>query len=209
MRTFLKIIFFIFFGSNIAFGQITVRLFNYRPTGEFGFVMKPLYSAEIGWQNPFYKSRFRTGFSLTYLKMKPRMDVFPVSGVLTDGSGTRVLPGTESFQKYNIGLLIVDEDFAFVQQKKFNIFIGTGIMIGAASVNYTNQVQSVINETYQGGGILGGFRFRLGAEYIINDYIAISIIANRNVFLVSDPGAINWANDYGIGVRYTFNAKSL
>lgn len=204
MLTFSRILFFILLGSNLAFGQISVRLFNYRPTGDLGYIMKPLFSAEIGFQQPFDR-RIRSGFSLTFLKMTPRMAVFPTYGLLTDGSGTRVLPGEQSFQKYNLGLLFGDMDFAFVQQDKFNIFIGAGIIIGAASVEYTNKVQSVIDESYQGGGILGGFRFRVGAEYIINDYFAITISANRSIFLVADPIAINWANDYGVGVRYSFN----
>ena len=205
MRTFLKILFFILVACNIASAQIGVRLFNYRPTGDFGFVMKPLFSGEIGFQKPFEKKRFRTGFSLTYLQMKPRMDVFPISGVLIDGNGTTVLPGEQSFQKYNLGLLFGDMDFAFVNQGKFNVFMGGGVMVGAASVEYKSKVQGVIDETYQGGGILGGLRFRLGAEYVIFNNIGISFTANRSIFLVSDPGAINWANDYGIGVLYSFN----
>ncbi len=205
MRPFLKITFFILFGSNIALGQISVRLFNYRPTGDLGFVMKPLFSAEIGYQQSFDGSRIRGGFSLTYLHMKPRMDVFPVTGLLTDGNGTRVLPGEQSFQKYNLGQLFADMDFAFVKQKNFNVFMGGGIIIGAASVEYKANVPPVIVETYQGGGILGGLRFRLGTEYLVNDNIGISFTANRNIFLVADPAGIFWANDYGIGMRYSFD----
>lgn len=206
MGTFFRIVFFILLGSNLAFGQITVRLFNYRPTGELGYIMKPLFSAEIGFQQPFEeRDRIRSGFSITFLKMNPRMAAFPTYGRLTDGSGTRVIPGEQSFQKYNLGILFGDMDFAFVQQDKFNIFFGGGIVMGLTNIEYTYKVPSLINESFQGASMLGGLRFRVGAEYIVNDNIGIIINANRSIFLVIDPRAINWANDYGVGVRYLFD----
>lgn len=201
MRPFLKIILFILLISNIAFGQISVRLFNYRPTGEFGSVMKPLFSAEIGFQSSFDGDRLRGGFSLTYLHMKPRMDVFPVYGVI----GSTVFPGEQSFQKYNLGLLFADLDIAIVDQKKFNFFTGLGLIIGGANVDYTYNVQTAIAESYSGGGIIGGLRFRLGAEYILNDNIGIMLNANRSAFLLTDPRTLGWANDYGVGLKYSFD----
>ncbi|MDO9185029.1 MAG: hypothetical protein Q7W13_03385 [Bacteroidia bacterium] len=178
-----------------------IRGFNYRPTGEFGSVMKPLFSAEIGYQQPFEGDRVRGGFLFTFLQMKPRMDVFPVYGIV----GTTVLPGEQSFQKYNLGLLLCDLDFAFVNKEKYTIYTGLGLIMGGANVEYEYNIQTAVYESYSGGGILAGFRFRLGAEYIINDYIALNLNANRNVFLVTEPRALAWANDYGIGMRYSFD----
>lgn len=200
MRTFLKIIFFAFCGSNIALGQISVRLFNYRPTGEFGFVMKPAFSAEIGLQQPFDRERIRGGFSVTYLQMKPRMNIFPVYGII----GPTVFPGEQSFEKYNIGLFFFNIDFAIVHQETFNVFMGLGLILGGANVEYEYNIQTAVYESYSGGGIIGGLRFRLGAEYIINDNIGITLNANRSVFLVTEPRTLGWANDYGIGILYSF-----
>lgn len=201
MRTFLKIIFFILLGSNIAFSQIMIRGFNYRPTGEFGSVMKPLFSAEIGYQQPFEGDRVRGGFLFTFLQMKPRMDIFPVYGII----GMTVYPGEQSFQKYNLGLLLADIDFAFVNKEKYTMYTGLGLIMGAANVEYEYYLQSAAYESYSGGGILAGLRFRLGAEYIINDYLALNINANRGFFLVTEPRALAWANDYGFGMRYSFD----
>ena len=199
---------FLFFASHLAYGQIGVRVFNYRPTGEFGFAMKPLVSLEIGYQPRFSKrstKRWRTGFSLLYLNMKPRLEVFPVYGVRYDGNGTTVLPGYQSFQKYAIFQLTGGSDFAFIHKDKYNVYAGADLVIGAANVEYTNVIIGWKDESYQGGGILAGFRFRLGVDYNITDHIGVFVNANRQGFLVTEPGALNGANDFGLGMRYSFN----
>lgn len=193
--------------STPAFSQkeAFLRFYNYRPTGEFGAVMKPAYSAEIGYGSSFDEdTRFRYHASLTYLIMKPRLDSFPIYGILHDGTGDHVLPGNQSFQKYNIGQLFGGFDIAFIKQDPFYAYAGFDITIGAATVEYTDYVATVKDESYTGGGILGGVRFRIGAQYDINENIAVSVNANRGGWLLSDPAAINWANDYGVSITYKF-----
>ena len=196
--------FLLFFGVKTSFGQVSVRIFDYRPTGELGFVMKPLLSVEAGFMQEFDK-RIRSSFSITFLKMKPRMESFPVYGVLTDGNGTTVLPGEQSFKKYSLFQLFCGFDFAFIKTKKLFIYMGADIIVGAANVDYIYKIETYKDESYSGGGILGGFRFRLGAEYAINEKLGLIINANRNLYLVAEPAAIFLANDYGIGMRYSFN----
>lgn len=203
MRHFSKIVFLIFFVQS-SFAQISLRAYNYRPTGEFGFVMKPTFSAEVGYMNPF-DNRLRTSASFSFLVMKPRMEAFPIYGILHDGTGVHVLPGSQSFQKYNIAQLFVGFDFAFVDKEPFYAYAGMDITVGGASVEYTDYIETFKNESYSGGGILGGFRFRLGAEYDFNDQIGLFINAQRSVWLISDPAAFNWANDYGLGIKYNFD----
>ncbi|HEU4716666.1 MAG TPA: hypothetical protein VFU15_02490 [Bacteroidia bacterium] len=190
----------------VSRAQIGLRVFNYRPTGELGFVMKPLFSAELSCIAPFEDGRWRTQFSLTYLRLKPRMDTFPVYGVVSSGStGTTVYPGTQSFQKYSIVQLSGGGDFAFIDKDPFYVFAGADIVVGGASVEYTSQVQTIKDESYSGGGILAGFRFRLGAEYDVNDQVGIIASANRNYLFISEPAGLYGANDYGIGLRYSFH----
>ena len=196
------------FVAHFSYGQVAARVFYYQPTGEFGFAMKPLVSAELSYQDRFSKretKRWRYGFSAIILNMKPRMEVFPVYGVLSDGNGTRVLPGEQSFQRYFLGQIAGGADFAFLHQRDFNVFAGADILVGGASVDYTAVYPGFKDESYQGGGILGGFRFRLGAEYSFGDYISAFFTANRSVFLITDPAAIPWAVDYGLGLRYSFD----
>jgi hypothetical protein len=191
--------------ANASFGQLSLKLYNYRPTGEFGFVMKPTFSAEVGYMGSFEDDkRLRSHASAAFLVMKPRMESFPIYGVLHESSGDRVLQGEQSFQKYNIAQLFVGFDLAFVKKEPFYAYAGLDITIGAASVEYTDYIETLIDESYSGGGFLGGFRFRLGAEYDINDHIGIFINAERSVWLLTDPAAINWANNYGLGIKYNF-----
>jgi hypothetical protein len=204
MRSIVKILFLILF-ANSAFAQISLRVYNYRPTGEFGFVMKPTFSAEIGFIRPFEDDkRLRVRASVSFLVMKPRMESFPIYGILHDGTGDHVLPGTQSFQKYNIGQLFAGFDVAFIQKEKFFAYGGLDLTIGGANVDYTDNIETFKNESYSGGGILAGFRVRLGAEYDFSDKIGMFIDAQRSIWLISDPAAFNWANDYGLGVKYNF-----
>jgi hypothetical protein len=204
MRIFILPALILLLAVQMSFGQLSVKLFNYRPTGEFGFVMKPTFSAEAGYMGSFEDERFRTSASATFLVMKPRLDSFPIYGTLSDGTGDHVLPGSQSFQKYNIAQLFVGFDLAFVKKEPFYVYAGMDVTVGAASVEYTSYIETFIDESYSGGGFFGGFRFRLGAEYDVTEEIGIFINAQRSVWLITEPAAINWANDYGLGIKYNF-----
>ena len=203
MRTSLKLIALILLGYNLASAQVSVQVFDYRPTGVLGFVMKPLVSAEVGYMGSFEDSRWRANFSVTYLHLKTRQDTFPEYGVLSDGNGTHITPGYESYSRYNILQLAAGVDFAFIQKENWAIYAGADIIIGATSVAY-HDVSILVDETYDGGGYLGGFRGRLGAEYNINDHITVFLNANRSYFIVSDPAGLFSGNNYGLGMRYDF-----
>jgi hypothetical protein len=207
MKTPYKITLLIFFVTQLGWSQLMVRAVNYRPTGEFGFVMKPLISVEIGNQQRFRKSatrRWRSVASLLYLNMKPRMDVFPIAGFASDGKGSRVIPGIQSFEKYNLLQLIFGYDYAFVHKEKFNVYVGADLVAGFASVDYTIIYPTWKNETYQGGGGLGGFRVRLGLDYNLTEAMGVFISANSGGFLITEPAGFLSANDFGLGMRYSF-----
>lgn len=185
-----------------SWGQISVRPYYYRPTGDFGFVFKPAFSLEVGYMKSFEnEGQLRPNFSVSILNMKSRMDTIPTYGVI---NGTKVLPGEQSFQKYFIFQLNAGLDYAFIQKKKISGYGGAQLIIGGVNVNYTSSVATVRDEEYQGGGIIGGLRFSLGTEYDFNDKMSVFVNANRSLFLVTDPFSLNWANDYGIGMCYTF-----
>ncbi len=200
------LVFFIAAGITTASAQVVLKVYNYRPTGDFGFVLKPTFSAEAGLTGSFIEGRKMRGIvTVTYLQMKPRLDAIPTTGLLSDGTGDHVLPGAQSFKKYNIGQVFVGFDYAFVRKEPFFIYAGFDLTAGFATVVYTDDVQTYMNASYDGGGILGGARFRLGAEYVLNGYFSLLIHAQRGGWLLTDPAAFNFANDYGLGVKYNFN----
>jgi hypothetical protein len=202
MKKTIRIGLFLLFGFHAASAQISLQVFNYRPTGIFGFVMKPLVSAELGYQGKFEDGRFRSNFSVTYLHMKTRQDTFPESGVLID-NGTHITPGYESYSKYNILQVASGADFAFIKKDKWAVFAGADLLVGFANVDYHN-VDIMVDETYSGGGLLAGFRGRLGAEYTISDHISVYFAATRSYFLITEPAGLFSANTYGFGTSYDF-----
>ena len=132
------------------------------------------------------------------------MDTIPVYGLESSQNGTTVLPGKESFQKYNILQLCTMGDYALIKKDHLAAFIGGGIIIGGTAIDYTYHLATVEDESYSGGGILGGFRFHVGTEYAINDNVSMFLSANRSYFLVTEPKAYESANDYDLGMIYEF-----
>jgi hypothetical protein len=212
MKHFFATMLLLLFASSLSFGQIAVRVFNYRPTGEFGFAMNPLNSFEIALMGKFTKGatqrtdrRMRVVFSFVHLKMKPRLDVFPIYGVMTGGNSTTSVTGEQSFQRYNITQITLGADFAIIHKKKFNFYAGGDLIVGGTSVAFTKKIPGVIDEDYEGGGGLGGLRLRLGAEYSITDHFGVFVNTHRSGFFLSEPAGFLWAYDYGFGMRYSFN----
>jgi hypothetical protein len=132
------------------------------------------------------------------------MEEFPIYGVVTSNS-TVVLPGKQSFVKYNVLHIFGGIDVAIVKRKKLFAYLGTDLTIGAGSIEQNSEIQTLITEGYSGGGYLAGLRFRLGMQYDITDYIGIIAHTNRTGYIISEPATINWFNDYGIGLRYQFD----
>lgn len=188
-----------------ATAQLSVKLFNYRPTGDLGFVFKPTFSAEVGYTGFFEDgNRWRKQATITFIVLKPRLETFPTTGVLSDGTGTHILPGEMSYQKYNIAQIFAGVDYALIMKNSFFVYAGLDITAGGTFVEYTDNVPRVKTESYSGGGLLAGFRFRLGAEYMMNDRITLMVSAQRCGWIVTDPQSTNAANDYGLGIRYNF-----
>lgn len=187
-----------------AVAQLSLNVFNYRPTGEFGFVMKPTVSAQLNYIKSFDEDhRFRIRAGATFLVMKPRMDVFPVFALLFDDK-QYVLPGTQSFQRYDVFLLSGGTDCAIIRKKKLFVYAGLDIVLGLASVSYSDHIERLEDKSYTGGGELGGLRGRIGTEYDLNDHIGLMLEIEREGWLLSDPLSINWANRYGLGAKYNF-----
>jgi hypothetical protein len=200
----IKFCLLLFLFTGTAQAQLYIRAFNFRPSGEFGFVMKPTFSLECGYSNAFENDRWRTSMSVSFIKLTPRMDVFPVVATRYDGNNKTILPGAQTFTKYNIYQFLFGIDYDLLDHEKLHLFPGTDLIMGVAPVEYTYNVPTYKSENYRGGGVLGAFRFRLGAEYAITDAISVLFAANRQYGLIMEPRTLYAANDYGLGIRVDF-----
>ena len=189
----------------ISKAQLAVKFYNYRPTGEFGFVMKPTFSAEVAYMRSFEDDKpFRSAISISYLSMKTRMDTFPTTGWISDGTTGIVLPGYQVFQKYDIIQFYAGMDWGFIRKDPYFVYIGLDFTGGFTSIAYTSFTEQISNEGYTGGGMLAGYRARIGAEYDVNDMIGIFAHVERTGWVNSEPASRNSANMYGIGVKLNF-----
>ncbi len=206
MRKLLLVFFLFLFSFNDLTSQVSLRVFNYRPTGkEYGFTFKPIFSGELGFTFPFDEDHWvRFSASVTFLRMKTRLDTFPVYATVSGGGGASVLPGQQVFQKYNIFKAFAGIDVAVVNKEKIKFYLGTDIIAGGTDVQYTLKVNTLLDEGYSGGGILIGIRGRLGCDFIINDDFVVFATINSSYFIISEPAARGSANDYGVGIRYIF-----
>ena len=206
MRKTILLLLITFAFSGISKGQIGVRIYDYRPTGDLGSQIKPLINVEFGYI-PFFESRVRPVIMFTFMNCKPRLDVFPVTGATNNSAGDfTVYPGTMSYTKFQQFQIHGGIDFAFIKRKKFSMFMGANLLFGLMYVQYNDQIPGVIDEVRSEDGGEFGFQARLGAQYNITKHIGIFASANRDFFLLhgASLSGLLWANDYGIGVIYSF-----
>ncbi|MBK8369594.1 MAG: hypothetical protein IPL10_20040, partial [Bacteroidetes bacterium] len=72
------------------------------------------------------------------------------------------------------------------------------MMIGAGSVEYTTNVNTLITEGYSGGGAIVGVQIQIRLQYDVTYNIGIIAHVTRSVGLLSGTYILNWANDYGV-----------
>ncbi|HNP49276.1 MAG TPA: hypothetical protein PKL85_10585 [Bacteroidia bacterium] len=199
--------FLMFVSFYSASAQISLMLYNFRPTGEFGYVMKPAYSAELGYANGIDEADpIRSSFSITYLSFTPRLDTFPTTGYYYSGStGSMVVQGYQCYQKYNLLLLYCGMDWPFIKKDPFFVYVGLDITAGFSEIEYTSYMELISDESYSGGSILAGFRGRLGVEYKLSKSLGLFANLERMGWLNAEPKSTNAGNTYGIGIHLNFN----
>lgn len=191
------------FLTQLAQAQLYLRAYHYRPTGEYGFVFKPGFSAEVGYAPAFEEKWTRFNLSATASFMQPRLKTIPTYAVMSSNT-TVIVPAEYSMKQYNVYQVFFGLDVAVVKTKRFFGYIGTDLTLGGADIEYTNNVRYFISESYTGSGYLVGGRFRLGLQYDVNEYFSIITHVGRTGFLVIDPAATGFSNTYGIGLKYMF-----
>lgn len=209
MKNYIIISILSLFMSHLSIGQ-SIRFLNYRPTGDFGVLMKPLNTIELSSQRRFSKRETknkRYGVSLLYLNMKPRADSFPTTKLAYDVQGRKYTPTTHYFQKYAIFQLALGGDYAFIHKERVNVYAGLDVVAGVARIALTERYDNGKYEDYNDDGVTLGYRLRLGIDYSLTDVVAVFVSASRSGFVVDPPKAKLGANDIGLGLRFTFQKR--
>jgi hypothetical protein len=79
-------------GRSHAFAQVGIKLTQFRPTGELGYIVERKFAPEFQFIQDF-EDPTRMRFSFLYLDLQPRLDTFPSTGYISDSNEFRVLPG--------------------------------------------------------------------------------------------------------------------
>src|SRR5690606_29426542 len=113
----------------------------------------------------------RARFFLTYYKLKPRLDQFPITGYeYRDGKWT-VFPGVESWDKYDLLIFGGGLDFGVVKlsDDKLTLYPGFEIFGGSVDQEYTSVTPGISSKSFGGGLVMAGIGLRAGADYAFSD----------------------------------------
>jgi len=198
-----KKLFTILLFSLIAFNspaQIAVKLYQFRPSGDFGSVMGRSVTAELLFIGEF-KHHKRMRFGLTYVALHARLDTFPITVISSEYPN--VMPGTMVYKHYRVLIGNMGFDYGFLDNDIWTPYAGFDIIAGATDVAY-NKNDIIVNTDYSGGEVLVGFRFRAGVEYTFKEKYGVFLEIARAMYLLSDKTTLAH-NDFGLGFRYKFN----
>ena len=192
----LLIIAFFAFSSAISYSQYSARVYTFRPTGNFGSVMKSLYSLELGKSDFFSDGNFRTTTAVNFMIFKPRLDTFLTYSTTYDGyEGLRVTPKYQVIGNYITVNGYFGVDWSPVSFGNFYPYIGGDFHIGL--YRYKDDSESDM-------GVLFGLRARVGIEYEYARDLSFFLNANRQGWINLEPRSLPCGWDIGLGAKYSF-----
>jgi hypothetical protein len=192
---------FLFVSLN-SFAQIGLQLLQFRPTGEMGMVMKKGITGELLYMDNF-DDRWRVRAGLSFISLRPRMDTFP-SYAIEESNGVTVLGGYQVFHKYSLTFLSVGVDYSIIDKEPFFFYPGVDLVVGGLDTKYDTSYPTFLDESYSGGEVLVGFRFRLGGEYAISKTFGVFAEITRSFYFINETGFFS-NNNIGIGLHVTLN----
>lgn len=187
-----------------SMAQIGLKLTQFRPTGDLGYVVERRWTPEFQYIQDF-EDVTRMRFSFLYLNLQPRLDTFPTTGLISDGNGFRVLPGWQTFSKINMFLITGGIDWAVVELFDYDLALypGLDIIFGGVNMEYESFTPQLVSSGFSGGFKIGGLRLRFGAEYAFNDHFGANLEWSTATYYQEEGGRYTF-NDLGLGVRYQF-----
>ena len=185
------------------FGQIGIKAVQFRPTNDFGFVMKKAYGPELLWMTEFEGS-VRMRWSASFASFKPRMENIETVAFVNDGGTESILPTYYNIRKmWNLTLgMGLDYSPEIMEDWFVRPFAGIDLNVGAHHrEGFTNTGISSIDESTSTS--LLGIAGRIGAT-VPFERAGLFVEMTRNYqFYVSVSGASY--NTVGIGVYFLIN----
>jgi hypothetical protein len=90
-----------------------------------------------------------------------------------------------------------------LEKEKYELYVGGGVTLGAANVSYEATTPRMSDESYSGGGTIGGLFLRAGYDYHLNDLFTVGLSGVRRVYFQQDAGIFgNYT--YRFALTYSF-----
>ncbi len=202
MKKLFFFILFYFIFNNYSFSQLGLEVFNYRPTGYTGDIMKPTVGFELNHCKDF-DEYFRMRIGLNFASLNSRLDTIPTYAVeYTIGGGENIIvhPGYQIFDTYRINTLAIGGDFRFFKNDKINPYIGFDLTLGYIRYKTTFSIEGYHFGNDMGNLIQIGLRPRIGFEYHFTDSFVMFTQIVRNWTYVHESTPHNY-NSFGLGIR--------
>lgn len=178
---------------------------QFRPSGKLGALLDKIITVEVNYMGEFDADGWRARGTAAFMKMHPRLDVFPTREVTTGdgGFGTIVVPGEKHYEKFNAFLFSFGGDYTVLEEEDFTPYIGVDLVAGFTGIAYTNSIPLVRDEHYTGGSVILALRGRAGAQYRFLSSFSVFAEISRMYGYMEESDFFS-SNDIGAGVCYYF-----
>ena len=201
----MKHIFLFFFLFAAIFkldAQVGLKAIFFQPTEQLGFVFKSAILPQIVYGKRF-SDLMRWNNTLTFGKLKTRLDTFPTYAILIDGEGTKFLPSKESISDFWYFNVKSGIDFGFIRTSKFAIYSGFNISLASSSSHSVTITSSLTTNSFSGSTGYIGMGFKIGTEFYLSDKWNLILEVERTYSLSNEKVYYNFY-DIGMGVKYNF-----
>jgi hypothetical protein len=204
----MKIIFFIIslFAFLNSYGQLGIKISQYRPANELGGVFNKAVAGEISVVQSSFKKKWAIHLGISYTQLKSRQDTVRLYAVSNKGGDYKVYPGYQVYNKYNLFWMSLGVDYYWIKTKKAKLYSGLDVIAGGSAIDYILYYETIRDEDYSGGDGNVGFRIRVGASLNLSDNLEAFTEFTRNMYL--DTQYNTYANnEIGVGLRFKRNKR--
>jgi len=188
------------FSCNFIYSQVGVKILHARPTDDFGFAVKPTISGEIIYKKINSKKKLVSRFGIGFIRFSPRLDTFPVRGVLVTYGNSSSVPGKLAPSPCNYFYGNIGLDYKIKINDSICFYPGLDINMGRTMSKHYEFYPMISDGYYEDNRIILGGGIRIGLEYIYKRKFAFFIEVERNINKILYYELLNY-NEYACGIR--------